>query len=186
MLTRQLNAYLPFSYLFCTCHHHNGHFLHLFCEREVGRRAPNYPRGIQNDPKEINRRITFRINLRDRSRNPARGGLQTIRNTAYKKGGNNQDLRTSLDLLNERRETVEIWLVAYHKEIVWAHGWNIHSQTIQVRDYVLWKVVTNTKDPTDGRLGPNWEGLTEWSQTQEEELTSWKTWTINVYRVNGT
>ena len=36
---------------------------------------------------------------------------------------------------------------------------NIRPRSFQVGDLVLWKVVENTRNPNDGKLGPNWEGL---------------------------
>jgi hypothetical protein len=35
---------------------------------------------------------------------------------------------------------------------------NIRPRSFQVGDLVLQKVVTNTRNPNDGKLEPNWEG----------------------------
>ena len=40
---------------------------------------------------------------------------------------------------------------------------------------VLQKVSQAIKDPTQGKLGPTWEGPLKSSITQEEEATTWRT-----------
>ncbi len=35
---------------------------------------------------------------------------------------------------------------------------NVRPKGFQIGDLVLHKVVTNTKNANDGKLGPNWEG----------------------------
>ena len=34
----------------------------------------------------------------------------------------------------------------------------VRPRHFEVRDLILRKVTTTTKDPTQGKLGPNWEG----------------------------
>ena len=35
----------------------------------------------------------------------------------------------------------------------------VKPRHFSIEDFVLRKVTTTTKDPTQGKLGPNWEGL---------------------------
>ena len=35
---------------------------------------------------------------------------------------------------------------------------NVRHRDFQVGDLVLWKVMGTTRDPSQGKLGPNWEG----------------------------
>ena len=42
----------------------------------------------------------------------------------------------------------------------------VRYRDFQVGDLVLRKVISTTKDPTQGKLGPNWEGI--------YRITSWQ------------
>ena len=44
---------------------------------------------------------------------------------------------------------------------------NVRHRDFQIRDLVLRKVMGATKDPSQGKLGPNWEGpyrITSWQR----------------------
>ena len=72
---------------------------------------------------------------------------------------NECNLRKDLNLLEERRDMATIRLASYQQEMKRGYDKNIRPKSFQVGDLVLRKVVTNTKNPNDGKLGPNWEGL---------------------------
>ncbi len=89
---------------------------------------------------------------------PLEVGLPTIRTQAFEQEDNERSLQLSLDLLQERREASAIRLAAYQQELTNAYSHKVRPRSFQIGDYVLRKVLANTKDPTDGKLGPNWEG----------------------------
>ena len=51
-----------------------------------------------------------------------------------------------------------IRLVLYQYQMKRRYDKNIRPRSFQVGDLVLQKVVANTRNPNDGKLGPKWEG----------------------------
>jgi hypothetical protein len=64
----------------------------------------------------------------------------------------------ALDLLDERREQALIRLGSYQHQLRKDYNKNVRPRSFQQRDLVLRKVLWSTKNPTKGKLGPNWEG----------------------------
>jgi hypothetical protein len=63
-----------------------------------------------------------------------------------------------LNLVEERRDMAIIKLASYQHQMKRGYDKNIRPRSFQVGDLVLRKVVANTRNPNDGKLGPNWEG----------------------------
>ena len=49
-------------------------------------------------------------------------------------------------------------MVDYQKQLAKMYNQKVQHRLFSVGDLILRKVVRNTKDPADGKLGPNWEG----------------------------
>ncbi|GFS40182.1 hypothetical protein Acr_00g0066980 [Actinidia rufa] len=88
----------------------------------------------------------------------ANGGLPTIRTEAYNTSHNNEVLARDLDLAEERRENALIRMADYQKQLAKSFNQKVQRREFEVGSLVLRKVVGNTKEPTDGKLAPNWEG----------------------------
>ena len=67
-------------------------------------------------------------------------------------------MRFQLDMADERREQVMIRIAHYQGQLARFYNKRVHLRQLGVGDLVLRKVLGNTKDPADGKLGPNWEG----------------------------
>ncbi|XP_057463838.1 uncharacterized protein LOC130753679 [Actinidia eriantha] len=89
---------------------------------------------------------------------PLEVGLPTIRTEAYNTSYNNEVLARDLDLAEERRKNALIRMADDQKQLAKSFNEKVQQREFEVRSLVLRKVVGNTKDPTDGKLGPNWEG----------------------------
>jgi hypothetical protein len=89
---------------------------------------------------------------------PLEVGIPTTRTTDFAVQTNEDNLRKDLDLLEERRDIATVRLVSYHQRIKKEHDKNINHRVFQIGDLVLRKVMTNTRRPNEGKLGPNWEG----------------------------
>ncbi|GFY95165.1 hypothetical protein Acr_10g0005500 [Actinidia rufa] len=89
---------------------------------------------------------------------PLEVGLPTIRTEAYNTSHNNEVLARDLDLAEERRENALIRMADYQKQLAKSFNQKVQRREFEVGSLVLRKVVGNTKDPTDNKLGPNWEG----------------------------
>ena len=89
---------------------------------------------------------------------PLEFGLPTTRTTEFDVEENESSLRMDLNLVEERRDMATIKLASYQHQMKRGYDKNIRPKSFQVGDLVLRKVVANTRNPNDGKLGPNWEG----------------------------
>ena len=85
-------------------------------------------------------------------------GLPTLRTSEWEPTRNDLAQSQALDLLEERREQAIIKLDSYQQQLKKGYNKNVRPRSFQQGDLVLRKVLGNTKNPTDGKLGPNWEG----------------------------
>ena len=72
-----------------------------------------------------------------------------------------------LDLLDEVRATTEQRLARYQNFMAKHYNSRVRHKDFQVGDLVLKKVIGSTRDPTQGKLDPNWEGpyrITSWQR----------------------
>ena len=67
-------------------------------------------------------------------------------------------MRLQLDLVDEVCATTEQRLAQYQNLMAKHYNSNIRHRDFQVRDLVLRKVMGATRDPSQRKLGPNWEG----------------------------
>ena len=89
---------------------------------------------------------------------PAEVGLTSYRVENYAEGKNEEAIRLQLDLVDKVRATVEQRLARYQNLMVKHYNSNVKYRDFQVRDLVLRNVMGATKNPSQGKLGPNWEG----------------------------
>jgi hypothetical protein len=89
---------------------------------------------------------------------PLEVGLPIIRTTEFDAEQNENNLRKDLNLIEERRDLAAIKLASYQHQMKRGYDKNIRPRSFQINDLVLCKVVANTRNPNDGKLGPNWEG----------------------------
>ncbi|GFS36309.1 hypothetical protein Acr_00g0045290 [Actinidia rufa] len=85
-------------------------------------------------------------------------GLPTIRTEAYDASHNEEVLARDIDLTNKRREKALIRMANYQKQLAKTYNQRGQHREFSVGDLILRKVVGNTKDLADGKLGLNWEG----------------------------
>ena len=84
-------------------------------------------------------------------------GFPTLRTNAFTLGGNDRLLGKSLDLIEERRENAMVRLAYYQHKLKQGYDTNVKLRPLAVGDLVLRKVLGTTRNPTWGKLGPNWE-----------------------------
>uniref|UniRef100_A0A2N9I314 Reverse transcriptase domain-containing protein n=1 Tax=Fagus sylvatica TaxID=28930 RepID=A0A2N9I314_FAGSY len=89
---------------------------------------------------------------------PLEIGLPTLRTLEWEPTRNDLAQSQALDLLEERREQAMIRLASYQQQLKKGYNKNVRPRSFQQGDLVLRKVLGNTKNPNDGKLGPNWEG----------------------------
>ena len=84
--------------------------------------------------------------------------LPMIRTTEFDTEQNEDNLRMDLNLIEERRDLAMIRLASYQRQMKRGYDKNIKPRSFQIGDLMLRKVVANTRNLNDGKLGPNWEG----------------------------
>jgi hypothetical protein len=86
---------------------------------------------------------------------PLEIGLPTLRTLEWEPTRNDLAQSQALDLLEEMREQTMIRLASYQQQLKKGYNKNVQTRSFQRVDLVLRKVLGNTKNPNDGKLGPN-------------------------------
>ena len=123
----------------------------------MGRATPTCLMGLPNDATTVNGRDTLRHDLWAEAVIPLEANFPTLRTNSFTPSGNDELLGESLDLIEERRERATIHLVYYHQKLKQGYDVNVKLRPLAPGDLVLRKVVGAAKDPSWGKLGPNWE-----------------------------
>ena len=89
---------------------------------------------------------------------PLEANFPTLRTNSFTPSGNDELLGESLNLIEERRERATIHLAYYHQKLKRGYDTNVKLRPLAPGDLVLKKVVGDAKDPSWGKLEPNWEG----------------------------
>ena len=89
---------------------------------------------------------------------PLENGFPTMRTSTFTSDGNDELLKKSLDLVEERRRNAMVQLTYYQHKLKQSYDMNVKLRPLALGDLVLRKVLGNTKNPTWGKLGPNWKG----------------------------
>ena len=85
-------------------------------------------------------------------------GLESPRVKFTNAKRNENTLRLNLDLLEEKREQALKLAEDYQRKIVRYYDRKVRPNSFKPSDLVLKKLLPSRKDPTHGKLGPNWEG----------------------------
>ncbi len=89
---------------------------------------------------------------------PVEIGMTTFRTAMHDDQKNDAQIRLNLDLVDEVREQAEERMKRYQEKMTCYHNTRIKARRFEIGDLVLRKVTLATRDPTQGKLGPNWEG----------------------------
>ena len=100
----------------------------------------------------------FRLTYGGEAVIPAEVGLTSYRVHNHDENKNDEAMRLQLDLVDEIRAAAEQRLARYQDRMAKHYNSRVRHRDFQVRDLVLRKVMGATRNPTQGKLGPNWEG----------------------------
>ena len=89
---------------------------------------------------------------------PLEFGFPTTRTSSFNPKDNDEQLTRNLDLIKEKRENAMAQLAYYQQKLKQSYDVNVKLRPLAPGDLVLRKVVSAAKNPTWGKLGPNWEG----------------------------
>ena len=85
-------------------------------------------------------------------------GLTSFWVESYDENKNEEAMRLQLDLVDEVRMTAEQRMARYQNLMAKHYNSNVRRRDFQVGNLVLQKVMGATRDPSQGKLGPNLEG----------------------------
>ena len=88
---------------------------------------------------------------------PLESGFPTMRTNSFNPKDNNGQLARGLDLIEEKRENAMVQLAHYQQKLNRGYDANVRIRPLTPGDLVLRKVVGSAKNPTWGKLRPNWE-----------------------------
>ena len=88
---------------------------------------------------------------------PMEIGMPSFRTANFNEENNEAELRLNLDLIEEKREQVEIRQVAYKHQVAKYYNQRVKHRSFLPGDLVLRKVTLSTKEPNARKLGPTWE-----------------------------
>ena len=89
---------------------------------------------------------------------PAEIGFTSYKIDNHDEGRNNEAIRLQLDLVDEVRATAEKRLTWYPDCMAKHYNSRVRHRDFKVGDLVLRKLMGAARDPTQGKLGLNWEG----------------------------
>ena len=108
-------------------------------------------------PQKSTRETHFLMTYGTEAVIPLENGFPTMRTSTFTSNGNDELLKKSLDLVEERRENTMVRLAYYQHKLKQGYDMNVRLRPLAPGDLVLRKVLGNTKNPAWGKLGPNWE-----------------------------
>ena len=89
---------------------------------------------------------------------PAEIGLTSYRVDNHNEGRNDEAIRLQLDLVDEVRAIAEKRLAQYQNRMAKHYNSRVQHRDFKVGDLILRKVMSTTRNPTQGKLDPNCEG----------------------------
>jgi hypothetical protein len=89
---------------------------------------------------------------------PVEIGSPSFRIQHYNPGFNSEGLNLHLDLLEEKREEARVKTSAYKAKAARYYNKKVKPRSFNTGDWVLRRITSAAKDPTEGKLGLVWEG----------------------------
>ena len=86
---------------------------------------------------------------------PIETGFPTLRTQSFNPSNNDELLKKSLNLIEERRESAMVQLACYQHKLKQGYDAKIKLRPLEPGDLVLKKVLGTAKNPIWGKLGPN-------------------------------
>ena len=88
---------------------------------------------------------------------PLETNFPTLRTRSFNLSNNNELLENILDFVEERRENAIVRLAYCQHKLKQGYDANVKLRLLVLGDLVLRKVLGTAKNPTWGKLRPNWE-----------------------------
>ena len=109
-------------------------------------------------PRRSTRETPFSMTYVSEAMIPLETGFSKLRTSLFTPDSNDRLLEKSLDLVDEQREVAMVQLAYYQQKLKHGYDTGVRARPLAPGDLVLRKVVDTAKNPSWGKLGPNWEG----------------------------
>ncbi|XP_065632975.1 uncharacterized protein LOC136068960 [Quercus suber] len=109
-------------------------------------------------PRRSTRETPFSMTYGAEAIIPLETGFPTLKTSSFSLTSNDKLLEVGLDLIEEMRENAMVRLAHYQQKLRQGYDANVKLRPLEPGDLVLKKVVGTVRNPTWGKLGPNWEG----------------------------
>ena len=84
--------------------------------------------------------------------------ITNIRREMFHKESNDDQLKVNLNYLDEVRDGASNKMTKYQQKMIEYYNKRVKLKRLDIGDLVLCKITPATKNPTQGKLGPTWEG----------------------------
>ena len=108
--------------------------------------------------KSTTRETPFALAFGTEAVAPVEVGIKPPRVKLASEQHNDEALRLNLELLDEKREQVQQRTKEYQRKTARYYNQRVKPRSYVPGDLVLKKLLSARKNPTHGKLGPNWEG----------------------------
>ena len=108
--------------------------------------------------KSVTQETPFALAFGTKAVAPVKVGLKSPRIEFASAEHNEKVLHLNLDLLEEKQEQVLKRIKGYHGKTARYYDRRVKPRNYKPGDLVPKKLLLGRKDPTHGKLGPNWEG----------------------------
>lgn len=119
---------------------------------------PNVPCAYRTTTRNLTWETPYRLTFDSEVVIPMEIGLASLRLTNYNEYQNEEELKTNLDLIDEVRNEAQQRMEKYQGAITRYYNRRVKIRRFSLGDLVLKKVSQATKDHSQGKLGPDWEG----------------------------
>ena len=100
----------------------------------------------------------FKMAFRTEAIIPVEVGVSSLRKAWHDEQSNDEGLKLALDCLPEVKDDATQRTALYQERMKRYYNKRFKLKRFNPGDMVLQKVSQATKDPNEGKLGPNWEG----------------------------
>ena len=119
---------------------------------------PNVLQAYKTTARTPTRDTPFNLTYGIKAVIPVEVGITSLRQEAFHEGSNDDQLRVNLDCLDESKDRTSRKMAKYQQKMSEYYNKRVKLRQLNVGDLILCKLTPATKNPTQGKLSPTWEG----------------------------
>ena len=115
---------------------------------------PNFLWAYRTTARTPTGETPFKLTYETEAVIPVEVGVTSTRRAAFSEEKNDDKLRLNLDCLDEVRDEASSRMTKYQRKMAEYYNKRVKLRQLNIRDLILRKVTTATKDLIQGKLGP--------------------------------